>query len=507
MLGAVLILGAIYYGARSSKIPSPVRSADEARPPSDKSGDDRLRGPAPPRGAGAWQGVPHRGTDDHVSTTAKPPPRRAAARPRGAARPARATPGAARRRHHEPQLPRALRRPRLVVRLPGKDTGLLGIDRARRARGHARGRGGRRRPGGRRVPGRRRGCLVTAFIAGGDDGRASCASRTCSPRWRRRCGRSTAARRCRDRFDAVRTSSSLRAHRARARRRASPARSASLPRRPRRDRGGARPGPEHAPVPCHNDLLAANFIHDGERAADRRLGVRGHGRPLLRPRQPRRQQRASTRPTTSGCSRPTSASRRTPRRLAALRLMRLMSDFREAMWGVVQTAISELDFDFAGYADEHFERVARRGSPTRASALARGRRVARELPGRARCVIIGGGVGGSSIAYHLAELGWQRRRAARPRRAHPRLDVPLRRARRPAARLGLADADDDVLGRALPEARRRRVRPGLGRVRRHPARLLAGALGGDAPPGRLGEDVRAAAGADLAPRRRRSASR
>ena len=32
--------------------------------------------------------------------------------------------------------------------------------------------------------------------------------------------------------------------------------------------------------------------------------------------------------------------------------------------------------------------------------------VRRELPGAARCVIIGGGVGGTSIAYHLAELGW-----------------------------------------------------------------------------------------------------
>jgi 4-methylaminobutanoate oxidase (formaldehyde-forming) len=33
--------------------------------------------------------------------------------------------------------------------------------------------------------------------------------------------------------------------------------------------------------------------------------------------------------------------------------------------------------------------------------------LARELPDRARCVIVGGGVGGTSIAYHLAELGWE----------------------------------------------------------------------------------------------------
>jgi thiamine kinase-like enzyme len=47
-----------------------------------------------------------------------------------------------------------------------------------------------------------------------------------------------------------------------------------------------------------------------------------------------------------------------PEREDALRLMRFMSDFREAMWGVVQQGISELDFDFVSYADHHFERLA-----------------------------------------------------------------------------------------------------------------------------------------------------
>jgi thiamine kinase-like enzyme len=40
-----------------------------------------------------------------------------------------------------------------------------------------------------------------------------------------------------------------------------------------------------------------------------------------------------------------------------LHLMRFMSDFREAMWGVVQQGISKLDFDYEDYANRHFERA------------------------------------------------------------------------------------------------------------------------------------------------------
>jgi thiamine kinase-like enzyme len=48
----------------------------------------------------------------------------------------------------------------------------------------------------------------------------------------------------------------------------------------------------------------------------------------------------------------------TPGQSAALKLMRLMSDAREAAWGVVQGVISELDFDFAQYAQDHFDRLS-----------------------------------------------------------------------------------------------------------------------------------------------------
>jgi thiamine kinase-like enzyme len=43
---------------------------------------------------------------------------------------------------------------------------------------------------------------------------------------------------------------------------------------------------------------------------------------------------------------------------AALRLMRIMSDAREAGWGVIQGVISELDYDFEAYATTHFDRLA-----------------------------------------------------------------------------------------------------------------------------------------------------
>ena len=46
-----------------------------------------------------------------------------------------------------------------------------------------------------------------------------------------------------------------------------------------------------------------------------------------------------------------------PDRLAQLTLMRTISDFREAMWGVLQQGISTLDVDFVAYAGEHFDRL------------------------------------------------------------------------------------------------------------------------------------------------------
>jgi thiamine kinase-like enzyme len=110
--------------------------------------------------------------------------------------------------------------------------------------------------------------------------------------------------------------------------------------------------------PCHNDLLPGNVIWDTH---TRRLMIvdweyAGMGDPWFDlgnlavnndfgEADEERLLRAYT------GSAPSQAQR------ARLKLMRLMSDIREAAWGAVQSRVSDLDFDFAGYAERHFERL------------------------------------------------------------------------------------------------------------------------------------------------------
>lgn len=47
----------------------------------------------------------------------------------------------------------------------------------------------------------------------------------------------------------------------------------------------------------------------------------------------------------------------TPRTWARHKLMKCLSDFREAAWGLAQLGLSTLDFDFLGYANKYFARL------------------------------------------------------------------------------------------------------------------------------------------------------
>jgi thiamine kinase-like enzyme len=107
-------------------------------------------------------------------------------------------------------------------------------------------------------------------------------------------------------------------------------------------------------VPCHNDLLNANFLDDGEiRIVDWEYAGMGDRFFDLANLSVNHEfglgEDSMLVAAYFGDEKPAD--------LAALRLMRFMSDFREAMWGVLQSGISELDFDFKGYADKHFNRM------------------------------------------------------------------------------------------------------------------------------------------------------
>ena len=109
-------------------------------------------------------------------------------------------------------------------------------------------------------------------------------------------------------------------------------------------------------VPCHDDLLTANWLFDGERLrivdweyagmGDRAFDLgnfAGHHELDAAAEVALLTAYSGAPPTGGG--------------LAALRLMRLMAAFWEAMWAVLQGAVSELDADFAGYADAYLARL------------------------------------------------------------------------------------------------------------------------------------------------------
>lgn len=108
---------------------------------------------------------------------------------------------------------------------------------------------------------------------------------------------------------------------------------------------------------CHNDLLNANFIDDGERLVIVDWEYAGMGDPFFD------LANFSVNHELDADGRAVLLAAYTgdahAEALAALDLQRFMSDFREAMWGVVQGVVSELDFDFAAYAAEHFGRMER----------------------------------------------------------------------------------------------------------------------------------------------------
>ncbi|MEX2106939.1 MAG: phosphotransferase [Solirubrobacterales bacterium] len=242
----------------------------------------------------------------------------------------------------------------VVIRLPGKDTGLLEIDRgAERAANECAARAGVAPAVAAMLE--QPPCLVTYFV----EGEEISADELRQPEALREVARSLRAiHECGERLPGA----------------FSPFRIVETYAGRATERGGEVPaafGPalsaaarieaalarrEEAPVPCHNDLLAANFIRSeaGVRIIDWEYAGMGDryfdlGNFAVNNELAPGQESALL---AAYFGEPAGGPR-----LAALRLMRFMSDFREAMWAVLQGTLSDLDFDFAAYAAKHFARL------------------------------------------------------------------------------------------------------------------------------------------------------
>ena len=106
-------------------------------------------------------------------------------------------------------------------------------------------------------------------------------------------------------------------------------------------------------VPCHNDLLAANFIHDGSRVWIVDWEYAGMGDPAFD---------LANYAVNNGLDEDGDRAL-----LAVYGEADEDAHVREAMWGVVQQTLSQLDFDFAAYAEEHFARLERTAAEPRFS--------------------------------------------------------------------------------------------------------------------------------------------
>lgn len=110
-----------------------------------------------------------------------------------------------------------------------------------------------------------------------------------------------------------------------------------------------------ATVPCNNDLLAANFLDDGERVWLIDYEYSGNNEPSFE---------LGNTSTECGFTREQTEAwteayfgSLTRARLARVRLQALCSEYGWSLWGFIQAATSPMDFDFHGWGMERFEKA------------------------------------------------------------------------------------------------------------------------------------------------------
>ncbi len=108
-------------------------------------------------------------------------------------------------------------------------------------------------------------------------------------------------------------------------------------------------------VPCHNDLLCENFIDDGNalRIVDYELS--GNNDPCFDLGNTAQEAEFDQALRAALCE--AYFGRSDPRQLARMNLFALMSDVGWTLWGAIQARISEIDYDFRGYYTARWERA------------------------------------------------------------------------------------------------------------------------------------------------------
>jgi thiamine kinase-like enzyme len=111
----------------------------------------------------------------------------------------------------------------------------------------------------------------------------------------------------------------------------------------------------YKPCPCHNDLLNANFLTNGQLyILDWEYAGMGDAFFDLANFSDHHNLSDEQDSWMLKCYFNKEVQ---PDHWAHLKIMKIMSDLREATWGLVQIGISKLDFDFRDYADKFFGRV------------------------------------------------------------------------------------------------------------------------------------------------------
>lgn len=109
-------------------------------------------------------------------------------------------------------------------------------------------------------------------------------------------------------------------------------------------------------VPCHNDLLAENYLDDGERLWLVDWEYSGNNDPTFELGNTCQELGYDDGQAVELCA--AYFGEASPALLARMRLQMIMSDVGWTLWAAIQARISTIDYDFAGWSEERWARAA-----------------------------------------------------------------------------------------------------------------------------------------------------